>query len=101
MMFLLHHQFKNTTLNQRQMDDQVTLFQDHEQRCIWSIYHPDCLSPIFALVGIEGKCSGNGINSEFAIIGALLLSLTCVPLMSSLLLSKDRSKEDLSERFIR
>lgn len=45
--------------------------------------------PILALVGIEGKMFGPMAQTvAFAILGAFLLSLTYVPMMSSLLLSK-------------
>jgi cobalt-zinc-cadmium resistance protein CzcA len=45
--------------------------------------------PILALTGIEGKMFKPMAQTVgFAIIGALILSLTYVPMMSSLLLSK-------------
>ncbi|PZR29126.1 MAG: CusA/CzcA family heavy metal efflux RND transporter [Citrobacter freundii] len=45
--------------------------------------------PILALVGIEGKMFGPMAQTvAFAILGAFLLSLTYVPMMSSLLLNK-------------
>jgi len=45
--------------------------------------------PILALVGIEGKMFGPMAQTvSFAILGAFLLSLTYVPMISSLLLSK-------------
>src|SRR4029079_10767049 len=59
--------------------------------------------PIFALVGIEGKMFRPMAQTvSFSIIGALLLSLTYIPLMSSLFLSKKISeKESWSERIFR
>lgn len=45
--------------------------------------------PILALVGVEGKTfKPMALTVSFAIIGALLLSLTYVPMMSALLLDK-------------
>ena len=45
--------------------------------------------PILALVGIEGKMFGPMAQTvSFAILGAFLLSLTYVPMMSSILLNK-------------
>lgn len=46
--------------------------------------------PILALVGIEGKMFGPMAQTvSFAILGAFLLSLTYVPMMTSLVLSKN------------
>ena len=58
--------------------------------------------PILALVGIEGKMFGPMAQTvSFAILGAFLLSLTYVPMMTSLVLSKtiDR-KRNFSDRII-
>ncbi|SJZ85731.1 CusA/CzcA family heavy metal efflux RND transporter [Sediminibacterium ginsengisoli] len=58
--------------------------------------------PILALVGIEGKMFRPMAQTvSFAILGAFLLSLTYVPMMSSLLLSKKIShKRNLSDRMM-
>ena len=58
--------------------------------------------PILALVGIEGKMFGPMAQTvSFAILGAFLLSLTYVPMMSSLLLSKNPVvKKSFSDRMI-
>ncbi|KAA8475451.1 cobalt-zinc-cadmium resistance protein CzcA [Arcticibacter tournemirensis] len=58
--------------------------------------------PILALVGIEGKMFGPMAQTvSFAILGAFLLSLTYVPMMSSLLLSKKIShKKNFSDRMM-
>ncbi|KIO76392.1 acriflavine resistance protein B [Pedobacter lusitanus] len=58
--------------------------------------------PILALVGIEGKMFGPMAQTvSFAILGAFLLSLTYVPMMSSLLLSKKTSaKKNFSDRMM-
>ncbi len=59
--------------------------------------------PIFTLTGIEGKMFLPMAQTvSFAIVGALILSLTYVPLMSSLMLSKTIThKESWSDKFIR
>ena len=104
MMFLLLAKFKNASLNQQQMDEEVISSSSKimssavfGQFIILIVY-----VPIFALVGVEGKMFQPMAQTvSFSIIGALLLSLTYVPLMSSLFLSKTISDtETWSERFI-
>lgn len=58
--------------------------------------------PILALVGIEGKMFKPMAQTvSFAILGAFLLSLTYVPMMSALLLSKNpQHKRNLSDRMM-
>lgn len=58
--------------------------------------------PILALVGIEGKMFRPMAQTvSFAILGAFILSLTYVPMMSSLLLSKKVShKKNFSDRMM-
>ena len=58
--------------------------------------------PILALTGIEGKMFRPMAETvSFAIIGALILSLTYVPMMSSLCLSKKIShKETIADKII-
>jgi cobalt-zinc-cadmium resistance protein CzcA len=58
--------------------------------------------PIFALGGIEGKMfKPMAFTVGFALVGALLLSLTYVPMMSDLILKKDVSeKENIADRII-
>lgn len=58
--------------------------------------------PILALTGIEGKMFGPMAQTvSFAILGAFLLSLTYVPMMSALVLSKATShKRNISDRII-
>jgi cobalt-zinc-cadmium resistance protein CzcA len=97
MMFLLHDKFKNAILNQEQMDNEVISSSSKimnsavfGQFIILIVY-----IPIFALVGIEGKMfQPMALTVSFAIIGALLLSLTYIPLMSSLFLDKNIKVED-------
>lgn len=58
--------------------------------------------PIFALGGVEGKMfKPMAFTVGFALVGALLLSLTYVPMMCSLLLSRDRKeKETISDKLM-
>lgn len=58
--------------------------------------------PILALVGIEGKMFGPMAQTvSFAILGAFILSLTYVPMVSSLFLSKKVShKKNFSDRMM-
>ncbi len=58
--------------------------------------------PILALVGIEGKMFGPMAQTvSFAILGAFLLSLTYVPMMSALFLNKKIShKENFSDKMM-
>ncbi len=58
--------------------------------------------PILALVGIEGKMFGPMAQTvSFAILGAFILSLTYVPMVSALFLSKKLShKKNFSDRMM-
>ncbi|PRY08341.1 cobalt-zinc-cadmium resistance protein CzcA [Pontibacter ummariensis] len=58
--------------------------------------------PILALVGIEGKMfRPMALTVSFAILGAFILSLTYVPMMSALLLSKNIThKRTISDRMM-
>ncbi|MNJ90856.1 Cobalt-zinc-cadmium resistance protein CzcA [compost metagenome] len=58
--------------------------------------------PILALVGIEGKMFGPMAQTvSFAILGAFLLSLTYVPMMSALVLKKETGhQKNFSDRII-
>ncbi|AZI55488.1 CusA/CzcA family heavy metal efflux RND transporter [Epilithonimonas vandammei] len=58
--------------------------------------------PILTLQGIEGKMFKPMAQTvAFALLGAFLLSLTYIPMMSSLLLRKRRSKPSLSDRMMK
>ena len=59
--------------------------------------------PILALVGVEGKMFRPMAQTvAFAILGAFILSLTYIPMMSALVLSKTLSqKETLADRMMR
>src|SRR5690606_1641452 len=56
--------------------------------------------PIFSLEGIEGKMFKPMAQTvAFALIGAFILSLTYIPMMSTLVLSKKKKvKQNLSDR---
>lgn len=58
--------------------------------------------PILALTGIEGKMFGPMAQTvSFAILGAFILSLTYVPMMSSLALSKETGhKRNISDKIM-
>ena len=58
--------------------------------------------PLFALVGIEGKMFRPMAQTvAFAILGAFILSLTYVPMMSAMFLSKKTEhKENFSDRMM-
>lgn len=57
--------------------------------------------PILALVGVEGKMFKPMAQTvSFAILGAFLLSLTYVPMMSALALSRKSHKENRIDRWI-
>lgn len=58
--------------------------------------------PILALTGIEGKMFGPMAQTvSFAILGAFILSLTYVPMMSALALSKETGhKRNISDRIM-
>lgn len=83
---------KLSRLDQRQMDESV---QHSASRMMNSAAFGQIIIlivylPILALVGIEGKMFKPMAQTvSFAILGALLLSLTYVPMMSALFLSKN------------
>ena len=104
MMYMLHTRFKNTLLNQQQMDEKVI---DNATSIMKSAVFGQIIIlivyvPIFALIGVEGKMFRPMAQTvSFAIVGALVLSLTYVPLMAALFLNKKISdKESWSDRFI-
>ncbi len=104
LLFLLHQRFLNTSLDHASMDREV---EESSARIMRSAVFGQVIIlivyvPIFALIGIEGKMfKPMALTVSFAIIGALLLSLTYVPLMSSLFLSKHvRAHTGWSSRFI-
>ena len=78
-------------LSQQQMDDQVfyTSTRIRKSAAFGEIIILIVYIPIFALAGIEGKMFHPMAQTvSFAIVGALVLSFTYVPMMTALFLSK-------------
>ena len=93
-----------TSLNQKQMDEEVKFSAGKMmnsavfgQIIILIVY-----LPIFTLQGIEGKMFKPMAQTvAFALIGAFLLSLTYIPMMSALFLSKKtKHKINVSDRIM-
>lgn len=100
----LHTRFKGRTLTATEMDEEVYVSASKMRTSasfgefiILIVY-----IPIFALHGVEGKMFSPMAQAVmFAIVGALLLSLTWVPLASSLFLKRAiNPKPTLSDRWI-
>ncbi|MEZ0612351.1 CusA/CzcA family heavy metal efflux RND transporter [Fibrella sp. WM1] len=90
----LHHLglIKLSRLTQQQMDDEVyeSASRIRTSAAFGEIIILIVYLPILALVGIEGKMFGPMAQVvAFAIAGAFILSLTYVPMMSALFLSKN------------
>ena len=99
-----HHHPDVLKLNQDQMDENVL---DSAKRMMSSATFGQIIIlivylPIMALVGIEGKMFRPMAQVvTFALIGAAILSLTYVPMASSLFLSKDTShKPNFSDKLM-
>jgi heavy metal efflux system protein len=92
------------TLTQKEMDEEVHLAANSmmHSAAFGQIIILIVYLPILSLVGIEGKMFGPMAQTvAFAIIGALVLSLTYVPMVSSLFLSKETvHKKNISDRII-
>jgi cobalt-zinc-cadmium resistance protein CzcA len=91
-------------LSQREMDEEV---EGAAKKMMHSAVFGQIIIlivylPILSLIGIEGKMFKPMAQTvAFAIVGALILSLTYVPMISALLLSKKTGhKENLSDRLI-
>jgi cobalt-zinc-cadmium resistance protein CzcA len=104
LMFALHQRFAGQRLSKESMDAEtitgaggIMKSAVFGQVIILIVY-----VPIFALIGIEGKMfRPMALTVSFAIIGALVLSLTYVPWAASLFLSRSvPSAESWSERMI-
>jgi cobalt-zinc-cadmium resistance protein CzcA len=99
-----HHHLGITELSKEQMNNEVyesakamMTSASFGQIIILIVYFP-----ILSLVGIEGKMFRPMAQTvSFAILGALVLSLTYVPMMSSLFLSKKTEhKQNLSDKIM-
>ena len=87
----LQHHFSSKKLTQDQMDESVyeSAVQIRQSAAFGEIIILIVYLPILTLVGIEGKMfRPMAMTVGFAILGALILSLTYVPMMSALVLSK-------------
>jgi cobalt-zinc-cadmium resistance protein CzcA len=92
----LHLHRKGEVLSQHAMDEEVTVSSQaiFQSAAFGVIIILIVYLPIMALGGIEGKMFRPMAQTvSFAIFGALLLSLTYVPMMSALFLSKKISHE--------
>lgn len=105
--YAVHHNSKLanlTKLSQTQMDEQV--FQSsvriRKSAAFGEIIILMVYIPILTLVGVAGKMFHPMAQTvSFAIVGALILSLTYVPMMSAVLLSKKISfKKNISDRIM-
>ena len=98
------HHIGIKVLSQKQMDEEV--FQASSRirtaAAFGEIIILIVYLPILALVGIEGKMFGPmGQVVSFAILGAFLLSLTWVPMISALFLSKKTEhKRNISDKIM-
>ncbi len=100
----LHTRFQGRLLTRAQMDEAV---YDSASRIRRSAAFGEIIIlivyiPILTLVGIEGKMfRPMAAVVSFAIVGALLLSLTYVPMMSALALARNTTrKRNLSDRMM-
>jgi len=100
----VHADFGGAILTREQMDEEVIGGSSRimKSAAFGQVIILIVYIPIFALSGIEGKMFMPMAETvSFAIIGALLLSVTYVPLMSSLLLSrKIRSNDTLTDKAV-
>lgn len=104
----LHHitsRNKDKTLTQAEMDDEVLLSATRirSSAAFGEIIIMIVYLPILALSGIEGKMfRPMALTVAFAIMGAFILSLTYVPMISALMLNKKIvHKETISDKIIK
>jgi cobalt-zinc-cadmium resistance protein CzcA len=99
-----HHRKAKLVLDKGEMNDEVysasskvAISSAFGQMIILIVY-----IPILTLIGIEGKMfRPMAMTVSFAIIGALILSITYVPMMSALLISKKTThKINISDRLM-
>lgn len=100
----LHARMGSLRLTQQQMDDEVyqSASKIRTSAAFGEIIILIVYLPILALVGIEGKMFKPMAQTvSFAILGAFILSLTYVPMMSALFLSKSTEhKRNFSDRMM-
>lgn len=103
----LHHillRNRDQTLTQEQMDDEVfgAASRIRSSAAFGEIIILIVYLPILALSGVEGKMfRPMALTVAFAILGAFILSLTYVPMISAVLLSKKvEHKDNISNKII-
>ena len=102
----MHHlgQRREGRLTQAQMDEEVyeSARKIRSAAAFGEIIILIVYLPILVLVGIEGKMfRPMALTVSFAILGAFILSLTYVPMMSALVLSKNTNhKRNISDRMM-
>ena len=100
----LFEKFGSKKLTQNQMDDEVyeSASKIRNSAAFGEIIILIVYLPILALVGVEGKMFRPMAQTvSFAILGAFILSLTYVPMISSLFLSKNtQHKRNVSDRIM-
>lgn len=98
------HNVNNGLLTSEQMDDEVynASVKIRQSAAFGEIIILIVYLPILTLVGIEGKMFRPMAQTVgFAILGALILSLTYVPMMSALFLSKKTThKRNISDKMM-
>ena len=103
-LFHIGHLKLNRKLNQEEMDTEVlkSASKMMNSAAFGQIIILIVYLPILALVGTEGKMFGPMAQTvSFAILGAFILSLTYVPMMSALALSKNTiHKRNISDRIM-
>ena len=100
----IHQKYGSKSLTQEQMDEEVyqSATKIRRSAAFGEVIIMIVYLPILALVGIEGKMFAPMAQTvSFAILGALILSLTYVPMASALFLSKDTShRKNISDKIM-
>lgn len=100
----LHKHFKGTTLNREDMDKAIgtAAGQIYRSAAFGVLIILVVFVPVFTLEGVEGKTFLPMAQTvSFAILGSLILSITYVPVMSSLLLKRQvTDKENFADRMM-
>lgn len=103
-LFHIGHLKLNRKLNQQEMDTEVlkSASKMMNSAAFGQIIILIVYLPILALVGTEGKMFGPMAQTvSFAILGAFILSLTYIPMMSALVLSKKTEhKRNISDKIM-
>ncbi len=104
MLHLMYSQYLGKKLTQKQMDDTMvrTASSIIGSAAFGVLIIIVVFVPIITLTGIEGKMfTPMAKTVSFAVLGALLLSVTYVPMMSALVLNKNiRERRTLADRIV-